>query len=132
MLLSNARMRRPSLLGPALAFAAIMGWSSFAYSALGSRQQVSILTSERDTAVVAYAKLQGAGGELAQIESRLAVARAEYEKVAQGTVEARARSGAVQQELASLTKRLDQARDRVSQTGSIRPAELPRKPAQKP
>lgn len=132
MLPLNARMRRPSLLGPALAFAALIGWSGFAYSALASRQQASALTNERDVAVAAHAKLQGAGGELSQIEGRLAFARTEYDKVAQGMVEARAKSGALQQELASLTKRLDQARDRVSQTGSIRQAEPPRKPAQKP
>jgi zinc resistance-associated protein len=127
-----ARIKQSPMLGPALAVAAILGWSSFAYSALASHARASSLTAERDAALAKHERLQEAAGELAQVEARLGSARVEYSRVVQGWAEAKARAGVVQQELATLTKRLDQAKDRVSQTGSIRQAEPPQRPARKP
>jgi septal ring factor EnvC (AmiA/AmiB activator) len=127
-----SRTKRSVLIGSALVFAAVVGWGSFAYSALSSQGRVSSVTAERDAALAQRDRLQQAAGELAQVEARLSSARVEYSRVVQGWAEAKARAGVVQQELATLTKRLDQAKDRVSQTGSIRQAEPPQRPARKP
>lgn len=132
MLELKRHAKLPALLGPVLVLAVVLGWSGFAYSALTSREQIGTLVAERDAALASNAKLRGASGELAQVEARLGSARAEYDQVAQGWAEAKAKSVTIQQELATLTRRLDQAKDRVSQTGSIRQAEPPRRPIQKP
>ena len=132
MLKLISRTERSVLIGSALAFAAVLGWGSFAYSAFTSQGQVNSLTAERDVALAQRDRLQESAGELAQVEARLGSARVEYSRVVQGWAEAKARVGVVQQELATLTKRLDQARDRVSQTGSIRQAEPPQRAARKP
>jgi hypothetical protein len=120
------------LLGPAIGLAAVLGWGSFLCSDLDWREQVSGLKSERDAMIAKYQIHKEITGELEQIEKRIALARIEYDRTALALAEARAKSGAVQQELAALTSRLDQTKDRVSQTGGIRSAEPPRRPAQKP
>ena len=132
------RSERSVQIGAALAVAAVAGWSSFAYSALTSGQQVTALTVERDAAVANhdavvanYQKLEKTAGNLKEVEAKLGSARTEYSRVVQGWADTRGRLGAAQQELAALAKRLDQASDRVSQTSSIRaePSKLPvRKP----
>src|SRR3978361_675577 len=99
MLEMITRAKNSSLLGAAFALVAILGWGSFAYSALASHQQISTLTAERDAALAEHAKLQGVVGELAQVELKLGSARAESGKVAQSWAEARAKSGGIQQEL---------------------------------
>ena len=108
----------------ALAAAALVGWSAFGYAALSSGS----LRAERDAALSQHQQLRAASGDLAQVEAKLFSARNEYARAVQGWAEAKAKHDAAQQELAALTKRLDQARDRVSQTGSIRPAADPAKP----
>ena len=125
------RAERSFLVGLALAVAALAGWSSFAVSALSSGQQAKALTTERDAALASYQQLRVAAGKLSDIEAKLGTARIEYGRVVQGWAEARGKLGAAQQELAVLTKRLDQARDRVSQTGSIR-SEPSKAPTRKP
>jgi chromosome segregation ATPase len=127
-----SRTERSVLVASALAFAAILGWGSFAYSAFASQGRVNSMAAERDAALAQRDRLQEASGELAQVEARLGSARFEYSRVVQGWAEAKAKAGLVQQELATLTKRLDQAKDRVSQTGSIRQVEPPQRPARKP
>ena len=107
----------------ALAGAALVGWGGFGYAALSSGS----LRAERDAALSQHQQLQAASGDLAEVQAKLFSARNEYARAVQGWAEAKNRTSAAQQELAALTKRLDQARDRVSQTGSIRPAE-PAKP----
>ena len=107
------RSRRFFQIGLALAVAAVAGWGSFAYSALSSGQQVTALTAERDAAVASYQQLQEAAGNLKEVEAKL---------------------GAGQQELAALTEQLDETRDRVSQTASLRtePSKPPKGKARKP
>jgi len=117
------------LVGSALAFAAFAGWGSFAYTAVGYDQQASVLTAERDSALAAKQRLQATVGELSEVEARLGSARLEYNRVVQSWADAKGRVVATQQELAQLAKRVDQAKDRVNQTGSIKPAEPPRRPA---
>jgi zinc resistance-associated protein len=126
------RTKRSVLIASALAFAAVLGWGSFACSAFAWQGRVNSVTAERDAALAERNRLQESAGELAQVEGRLGSARFEYSRVVQGWAEAKAKAGVVQQELANLTKRLDQAKDRVSQTGSIRQAEPPQRPARKP
>src|SRR3954447_12448602 len=98
----------------------LSGWGAFAYSMI-SGGQLGAITAERDTLKASYEQLQQASGDLEQVRGRLVSARVEYSQTLQGC-DARAKVGAVQQELAVLAKRAQQARD-VAQTGSIRPAE---------
>jgi exonuclease VII small subunit len=113
------RADRPLLLACGLGFAAVIGWGSFGYSAWSSRQlshEVVAVTAERDAALERHQRLERSAGELNQVEGRLAAAKAEFDKAARMWA-------AAQQELAALNKRLDQARERVSQTGSIKQPE---------
>jgi hypothetical protein len=109
-----SRTKRPVLIGSALGFAAVFGWGSFAYTAFASQARDNSLIAERDAALAQRDRLQESAGEFAQVEARLSSARVEYSRVVQGWAEAKARAGVVQQELATLTKRLDQAKDPVS------------------
>jgi hypothetical protein len=128
---SLLRSKRPFGTGLALALAAVAGWSGFAYSEWSSGQQVTVLTAEREAAVADRRKPQEAVDSLKEVEAKLGAARIEHSRVAQEWTETTGKLGAAQQELAVLSKRLDQARDRVSQTGSTRP-EPPKPPARKP
>lgn len=119
------RAERSLIVICALGLAAATGWASFAFSAWSSRQlsdQVSALNAERDEAVERFRRLERSAGELSQVEAKLNVARVEFNRAAQMWA-------AAQQELAVLSKRLEQTRERVSQTGSIRQAEPAKRPA---
>jgi hypothetical protein len=128
MLQLALRGERSHLVPAALALAALVGWASFAYSAISS----SGIAAERDEALAQRQKLEQASGDLSQLEAKLTAARIEYGKAVQAWAEARGRIGQAQQELAALARRADQARERVSQTGSIRPAEPQKAPAPAP
>jgi biopolymer transport protein ExbB/TolQ len=123
------RLRRPSLIYCGLGLAAIIGWSSFAYATWSARQLSRQLTSERNEARAKRDELQKGAGDLKQIEAKLSAARAEYSRAVEGWAQTRAKNDKAQLELAALAKRLEQAQDRVSQTGSIRQMEPPRRPA---
>jgi zinc resistance-associated protein len=112
--------------------AAVLGCGGFAYSTVALQERLDGVTAERDAALAQRDRLQDAAGELAQVQERLASARVEYSRVVHSWAEAKARTGVAQQELATLTKRLDQAKDRVAQTGSIRQADPPPRPTRKP
>jgi CHASE3 domain sensor protein len=120
--------QRPVLSFMAVALVALCGWGAFAYSALSVSGKLGAVTAERDTLKASYELLQQASGDLEQVRGRLMSARLEHSQTVQGWAEARAKVGAAQQELAALAKRVQQARD-VAQTGSIRPAEPPKRPA---
>jgi hypothetical protein len=129
------RAERSVLVACGLGAAALIGWSAFAYSAWSSRgfaHQVGALTAERDEARARYARLAQSGGDLAEVEAKLGAARMEYSRTVEAWAKARAGLGAAQQELAAQTKRLELSKDRVSQTGSIRPPEASKGPARKP
>ena len=129
------RTERSFLVVCGLGLAAVAGWSSFAYSAWSSRrlaEQVGSLTAERNVVLANHQKLQQATGELKQVEAKLGSARVEYGRSVEAWAETRAKLAAAQQELAALTKRVDQARDRVSQTGSTRPPDALKAAARKP
>src|SRR5687767_11978153 len=117
------RADRPLLLACGLGFAAVIGWGSFGYSAWSSRQlthQLGAITEQRDEALARFQRLERSAGELSQVEAKLGAARVEFDKAARMWA-------AAQQELATLNKRLDEARQRVSQTGSIKPTEPPKR-----
>src|SRR4051794_830918 len=129
------RTERSFLIGCGLGLAAVVGWSSFAYSAWSSRrlaEQDGSLTTERNVVLANHQKLQQATGELKQVEAKLDSAHVEYGRSVEAWAQTRAKLAAAKQELAALTKRGDQARDRVSQTGSPRPADAPKAAARKP
>jgi hypothetical protein len=114
---------KPLLFACALGAAAVIGWICFAYSTWSSRQlthQVSLLVSERDEALTKHQRLQKTAGELKQLEAKLGSARLEYGRAVEGWAEVRAKLAAAQQEFAALAKRIDQMKDRVSVTGTIR------------
>ena len=126
------RLQRSSLTYFALGLAAIIGWSSFVYSSSYARQlsgQVSTLTTERDEVIAdrneargKHEQLQKATGDLKQVEAKLNVANAELTR----TLRAWA---AAEQKIAVLNKRLEEAKDGVSQTGSIGKTATPRRAA---
>ena len=124
-----SRTKKSVLIGSALTFAAVLGCGGLAYSTVALQERLYGVTAERDAAFAQRDRLQEAAGELAQVQERLASARVEYSRVVQSWAEAKARTGVAQQELAALTKRLDQAKDRISQTGSIKQPEPPQRPA---
>ena len=126
------RLQRSSLIYVALSLAAIIGWSSFAYStwyAFTLSRQVSTLTAERDGITAdrndvraKHEQLQQATGELKQVEAKLNVANAELTR----TLRAWA---AAEQKIAIVNKRLEETKDGVSQTASIGKTAPPRRPA---
>ena len=126
------RLQRSSLIYCGLGLAAIIGWSSFAYLTWSARElsrQVSILTTERDEAIAdrnavraKHEQLQRSAGELKQLEAKLNMGNAELNR----TVRAGA---AAEQKLATLNKRVEEAKEGVSQTGSIRQTAPPKRPA---
>ena len=109
------RLQLSSLIYCALGLAAIIGWSSFAYLTWSARElsrQVSILTTERDEAIAdrnavraKHEQLQRSAGELKQVEAKLNMGNA------------------------TLNKRVEEAKEGVSQTGSIRQTAPPKRPA---
>jgi hypothetical protein len=128
---SGQRDYRAFLILGALALAVFGGWVGLAYSVVSSRTEIAGLRAERDAAAAEHERLATSAGELRQVEAKLASARAEYARVAQAWAEAKAKAATAQQDLAAVTKRLEQAGERVSQTGSVRP-EPPKAPARKP
>jgi len=124
------RLQRPFLIYCGLGLAAIIGWSSFAYSAWSARQlsrEVRTLTNERNEARAKHDQLQKSAGDVKQLEAKLSSARAEYSRAVEGWAQTRAKNERAQQELAALTKRIEQAKDGVSQTGSIRQTQPPKR-----
>ena len=130
MLYLLVRTERSLLIGSALALATLAGWGSFAYSALSTSRKIDAITGERDAALAQLQQVQETFGKLSEMETKLGSARIEYSRVVQCWADTRGKLGQAQQQLAALTKRLEQARDQVSQTGSIR-AEPPKAPARK-
>lgn len=122
---------RPYFVVGALALALFGGWIGFAYSVVSSRSEISQTRAERDAVSSEYDQLKKSVGDLSNLQARLSSARSEYNAVIQAWADARSRLGAMQQEVAVLTKRLEQAGDRVSQTGSVRPGP-PQPAARKP
>jgi hypothetical protein len=112
-----------------LGLAAVLGWANFATVVVSSSHRVSALSAERDAAVAEREVLLAKSGDLAALEAKAALARAESSRAAQALAEVKAKTVMAQQELASVAKRLETPGKRVSQTGSIRQPEPPKRPA---
>lgn len=120
--------KRLILAGGALGLAAVIGWGSFAYVAVTSSHRVAALSAERDAAIGERQQLLDKAGQLAGLEAKANLARAEYSRAMQGLADAKAKTAAAQQELAPVARRVEAPTDRVSQTGSIRQPEPPKRP----
>ena len=114
---------------------ALSGWGAFAYAGRSSAamerewaDQVSRLQTERDQLLAERTRLQesvGAGQE------RLAAAREDQSRSIRARDQARADLATAQQQLAALTKRLEQAKPRGTQAGAVMPPPAPVRIAQR-
>lgn len=121
--------RRLLLAGGAVGLAAVIGWGSFAYVLVTSSHRIRTVSTERDSAVAERQLLIDKAGQLAEMEAKTASVSAEYGRALQALAEVKAKMAVAQQELALRARRVDSQTDRVSQTGSIRPPEPPKRPA---
>ncbi|KQP09186.1 hypothetical protein [Methylobacterium sp. Leaf93] len=119
-----------------LAVYAVAGWGAFANKASAYRaltDQVSLLQADRDGAVNRQKALEQANNDLLrEWQGKLASTREELQQAAAARDAAKSQLASSQRELVASRKRLDLARDRVSETGSIKHAEPSKKAAVKP
>lgn len=118
-----------NLIGSSLAMAGLLGTAGLGYATISANHRTSAMTAERDSAVAELQQLQASAGQLAQIEAKIGSARVEYGRVVQAWSDAKDRLASAQQSMAQVAKRQEQALERVSQTGSIKPSEPPKRPA---
>lgn len=115
---------------------ALSGWGAFASKAFTNRDlrsQITLLQANRDGLVVREKQLENANVELLrEWQGKLASAREELSQAVAARDATKGQLASSQRELVTSKKRLDQARDRVSETGSIKPVEPSKKPAVKP
>ena len=114
---------------------ALSGWGAFAYAGRSSAAmerelaaQVSRLGIEREQLLAERTRLQESVGE---VQGRLAAAREEQSRSVRARDQARADLASAQQQLATLTKRLQQAKRRVMQARAIMPPPAPIRIAQR-
>ncbi|MCJ2077621.1 hypothetical protein MKK68_18525 [Methylobacterium sp. E-016] len=115
---------------------AFAGWGAYANKASVNRNlttEVSLLQTERSALVNRQRELEQANIDLVrEWQGKLASAREELGQAVAARDAAKGQLGSSQREHVALKKRLDQARERVSETGSIKPAEPSKKAANKP
>jgi chromosome segregation ATPase len=116
-----------------LGLGTLSGWGAYGVSSSGKsalRAQLAETESQRDALAARFKQFQDVEAELRDRQARIAAARDEIAQLGATRDKAKAQLTATQRDLASLTKRLDQAKDKVTQTGSITPAaEVAKKPA---
>ncbi|MER2266462.1 hypothetical protein [Methylobacterium oxalidis] len=122
-----------ALLAACLGVAAIAGWGAFASKAWGQRdlaEQVDLLQADRARLMAGLKQIEQTNAELARdAQEKLAAVREELNLTTAARDFAKGQLASAQREVAALRKRLDQSRDRVAETGSIKPAEASKKPA---
>ena len=127
---------RAQLLPLILGVFALAGWGAYANKASANRDlttEVSLLQTERSGVVSRQKELEQANIDLVhEWQGKLASAREELGHAVAARDAAKAQLGSSQRELVASKKRVDQTRDRVSETGSIKPAESSKKAASKP
>ncbi|MBX9934723.1 MAG: hypothetical protein K2Y56_24960 [Methylobacterium sp.] len=127
---------RAQVLPLILGIYAVAGWGAYANKASASRDlttQVSLLQTELSASVGRQKVLEQANIDLLrEWQGKLASVREELSQTAAARDAARSLLAGSQRERVSSKRRLDQARDRVSETGSIGPAEPSKKAANKP
>ncbi|WP_192215556.1 hypothetical protein [Methylobacterium bullatum] len=127
---------RAQLLPLILGVFAFAGWGAYANKVSANRNlttEVSLLQTERAGFVSRQQELEQANANLVRDwQGKLASAREELVQAVAARDAAKGQLGNSQRELVASKKRLDQARERVSETGSIKPAEPSKKAASKP
>lgn len=114
---------------------AFAGWGAFANKASINREltdRVNILQTDRDRLVDHPKELEQANLDLVrEWQAKLASAREELSQTAAARDAAKAQLASSQRAVVASRKRVEQARDRVSETGSIKSAEPPKRAAGK-
>lgn len=127
---------RAQLLPLILGIYALAGWGAYANKSSANKElatQVSLLQTERNGLVGRQKELEQANIDLVRVwQGKLASAREELGQAVAARDAAKGQFAGSQRELTASKKRFDQARDRVSETGSIKPAEPSKKAASKP
>ena len=115
---------------------ALAGWGAYASKASANRDltnQVSLLQADRDGFVERQKRLEQANVELLhEWQGKLASAQQELSQATAARDTAKGQLASSQRELIASKKRFGQARDRVTETGSIKPVEPSKKAAGKP
>ncbi|MCJ2044464.1 hypothetical protein MKK58_07950 [Methylobacterium sp. J-078] len=127
---------RAQLLPLVLGVFAIAGWGAYANKASANRNlaaEVSLFQTERNGFVSRQKELVLANIDLTrEWQAKLASAREELGQAVAARDTVKGQLGISQRELVASKKRLDQARERVTETGSIKPAEPSKKAVSKP
>lgn len=127
---------RAQLLPLILGVFALAGWGAYANKASANRDltsQVRLLQADHDGLVGTQKQLEQANIELLrEWQGKLASAREELSQMVSARDAAKGLLASSQRELVASKKRLDQTKDRVSETGSFKPADPSKKPAAKP
>lgn len=114
---------------------AFAGWGAFANKASINREltdRVNILQTDRDRLVDHQKELEQANLDLLrEWQGKLASAREELSQTAAARDAAKGQLASSQRAVVASRKRVEQARDRVSETGSIKSAEPPKRAAGK-
>ncbi|MGY2049343.1 hypothetical protein [Methylobacterium sp. JK268] len=111
---------------------ALFGWGAFGVTASGQRgleARLAQAESERDALQAWQRQFKDTEAALRDVQGKVAAAREEVAQVTAAREKAKQQFTATQRDLVALTKRLDQARDKVTQTGSLPAAESGKKPA---
>ena len=115
---------------------ALAGWGAYANKASANRDlatQVTLLQTERNELVGRQKALEQANTDLVrEWQGKLASAREELGQALAARDTAKSQLAGSQRELTASKKRLDQARDRITETGSIKSAEPSKKATSKP
>ena len=127
---------RAQLLPLILGVFALAGWGAYANKASANRNlttEVNLLQTERSEFVNRQRELEQANIDLVrEWQGKLASTREELGQAVAARDTAKGQLSSSQRELVASKKRLDQARVRVSETGSIKLAEPSKKAASKP
>ncbi|TNC13350.1 hypothetical protein FF100_11075 [Methylobacterium terricola] len=118
-----------------LGLGTLSGWGAYAVSSSGKaalRTQLAETEGQRDTLAARVKQFQDVEAELRDRQAKIAAARDEIVQLGAARDKAKAQLATTQRDLASLTKRLEAAKEKVTQTGSITPAAAPAEPAKKP
>ena len=127
---------RAQLLPLVLGVFALAGWGAYANKASANRvltTEASQFQTERSGFVSRQSQLEQANTLLVrELQTKLASAREELGQAVAARDAAKGQLGSLQRELVTSKKRFDQARERVSETGSIKPVQTSKKAASKP
>lgn len=135
--LSAWRPQRVAAVPLILGLGALSGWGVVLGKAATQRnlaEQVASLRADRDALTGRVRQMEQANGELLRdMDGKLTVLREELRQASTARDAAKAQLAASQRDLVASRKRVEQmGRDRVTETGSIKPNDSAKKPASKP